>query len=105
MSARRNSSSGLVALVELARLAGLEESKRRSITQKTRKASRPMMRKDKATSSGVESVKCLAIGAEILRAAAVPSRAIANWMPIAKASSWPVNQRTIAFETVMPVIS
>ena len=80
-------------------------SKRQSMTQKTKKASRPMMRKESDRSSGVERVKCRATGAEMLRAAAVPRRAIANWMPIAKASSWPVNQRTIALDTVMPVIS
>ena len=63
------------------------------------------MRNERATSRGVESVKWRATGAEMLRAAAVPRRAIASWMPIARANSWPVNQRTIAFETVMPVIS
>ena len=64
-----------------------------------------MIRNASDTNSGVESVKWRAIGAEILSAAAVPKRAIASWMPIAKASSCPVNQRTIAFDTVIPVIS
>ena len=75
------------------------------MTQKTRKARSPTMRKERARSRGAESVKCRAMGAEMLRAAAVPKRAIANWSPMARASSCPVNQRTIAFETVMPVIS
>ena len=63
------------------------------------------MRNASDTKSGVDSEKWRAIGAEMLRAAAVPKRAIANCMPIARASSCPVNQRTIAFDTVMPVIS
>ena len=75
------------------------------MTQKTRKARRPMMRKESERRRGVERAKWRATGAEMLRAAAVPKRAIANWMPIARASSWPVNQRTIALDTVMPVIS
>ena len=59
----------------------------RSMTQKTRNDNKPMIRKANATNNGVESVKWRAIGAEILKAAAVPKRAIANWIPIAKASS------------------
>ena len=45
------------------------------------------MRKDSESNSGVERAKCLATGAEMLRAAAVPRRAIANWIPMARASS------------------
>ena len=57
------------------------------MTQKTRKANSPMMRNANATRIGVESVKWRAIGAEMLRAAAVPKRAIASWRPMASASS------------------
>ena len=56
MSAKRNSSSELVELAELVILVWLGESKRRSMTQNTRNASRPMMRNAKATSRGVERV-------------------------------------------------
>ena len=73
--------------------------------QNTRKANNPIIRNERASSRGADSVKWRAMGAEMLSAAAVPKRAIANWMPIARASSWPVNQRTIAFDTVIPVIS
>ena len=38
-------------------------------------------------------------------AEAVPRRAIATWMPIADASSCPVNHFVTTFETVMPVMS
>ena len=80
ISLQRNSSVSSVVV-------GKEESRRRSMTQNTRKANNPIIRRAKANNSGADNVKCRAIGAEMLSAAAVPNRAIANWMPIAKASS------------------
>ncbi len=76
-----------------------------SITAKLMKEITPMSITIKAKTIGAVTEKFLASGMDIPTARAVPKRAIDICIPIAKAISLPLNQRTTAFEMVIPVAS
>src|SRR5690554_2093891 len=105
MSAILNSSSGIVsssiALVS-------DSSSFLSITTYAKNAINPMQRPIKATKRGRETSTnpvTLAMGMENPNAMAVPIRAMATCMPMAIASSFPLNHFTMIFDAVIPVTS
>ncbi len=89
-------------------IAASDASNFLSITTYTKKAIRPIQSPISAINSGRETSitpVALAMGTEKPNASAVPILAMATCIPMAVASSFPLNHLTMIFETVMPATS